>query len=79
MVHNFSDAQMEHIETTIGIKAEELQGNLREISTNAQTAFDLSQCKLEQLFNRATQNATRVDTQVREMNELKSVIDVKIA
>ena len=52
---------------------------MREISTNAQIAFDLSQRKLEQLFNEATQNAGRVDTQVREMNELKSAIDVKIA
>ena len=76
--HNFSAAQMAYIENTIGIKADQLQGNLREIFTNAQIAFDLSQRKLEQLFIEATQNAARVDTQVREMDSLKAVIEVKI-
>ena len=49
--HDFSEAQIPYIETIIGIKAEELRGNMREISTNAQITFDLSQRKLEQLFN----------------------------
>ena len=38
--HNFSEAQVAYIEATIGIKADELQGYLREIATNAQIAFD---------------------------------------
>ena len=77
--HNFNEAQMAYIENTIGIKTDQLQGNLREISTNAQIAFDFSQRKLEQLFNEATQTAVRIDTQVREMEQLKSAIDVEIA
>ena len=40
--HNLSEAEMAYIEATIGIKADELQGSLREISTNAQIAFHLS-------------------------------------
>ena len=77
--HGFSEAQMAYIETNIGIKADELQGNLREISTNAQITFDLSQRKLEALFTEATSNATRVDAQVNAMNDLKNTIEAKIA
>ena len=77
--HGFNEAQMAYIENTIGIKIDQLQGNLREIATNAQIALDLAQSKLERLFTEATQNACRVDTQVREMNELKAAIEVKIA
>ena len=40
---------MAYIEATIGIKADKLQGSIREISANAQIAFDLSQRKLEAL------------------------------
>ena len=77
--HGCNEAQMAYIENTIGIKTDQLQGSLREIATNAQIAFDLAQTKLERLFTEATQNAGRVDTQVREMNELKAAIEVKIA
>ena len=77
--HDSSEAQVAYIEATIGIKADELQGNLREISTIAQIAFDLSQRKLEQLLTEATQNATRVDAQVNAMNDLKNTIEAKIA
>ena len=64
---------------TIGIKADESQGNLREIATNAQIAFDLSQRKLEQLFAEATANAFCVDAQVSAMNDLKGSSEAKIA
>ena len=77
--HDFSEAQVAYIEANIGIKADELQGNLREIATNAKIAFDLSQRKLEQLFTEATANASRVDTQVSAMNDHKSTIEAKIA
>ena len=62
--HGVSQAQMDYIEATIGIKATELQDNIRETSTNAQIAFTLSQTKLEALFSEAQANAARVDSQV---------------
>ena len=76
--HNFSEAQMAYIETTIGIKADELQNNFREISTNVQIAFEISQKKVEALFNEAHANATRVDSQVHLVNELNASIELKI-
>ena len=76
--HDIPEAQMAYIETTIGIKADELQRDLREISTGAQIAFDLFQRKLETVFNQATSNATSVDAQVNVMNDLKSTIEAKM-
>ena len=69
---------MAYIETTIGIKADELQSSLREISTNVQIAFDVSQRKLDTLFNEATANAIGVDSQVQLVNDLKASIELKI-
>ena len=53
---------MAYIENTIGLETDHLQDNLKEITNNAQRAFDLAQSKLEQLITDATQNAGRVDT-----------------
>ena len=77
-LQGFSQAQVSYIETSIGIKADELQTNLREISTNAQIAFDLSTHKLEALFQDSTANASRMDGQVSMMNDLKATIEAKI-
>ena len=77
--HGFSKEQMDYIETTIGIKADELQNSIRETSTNAQIAFTLSQTKLEALFVEAQSNAARVDSQVKLVNEIKQTIELKMA
>ena len=76
--HGFTQEQMDYIESTIGIKANELQDNIRETSTNAQIAFTLSQTKLEALFSEAKANAARVDSQVQLVNEIKQTIELKM-
>ena len=62
--HGFNEAQMACIKTTIDIKTDRLQDDLKQITDNAQEAFDLAQSKLQQLFVEATQTAGRVDAQV---------------
>ena len=76
--HGFFQEQMDYIETTIGIKADELQNSIRETSMNAQLAFTLSQTKLEALFSEAQANAARVDSQVQLVNEIKQTIELKM-
>ena len=76
--HGFSQEQMHDIETTIDIKADELQDSIRETTTNAQIAFTLSQSKLDALFGEAKANAARVDTQVHLVNEIKQTIELKM-
>ena len=75
--HGFTKAQMAYIENTIGIKTDRLQDNLKQITDNAQEAFELAQSKLKLLIAEAAQNAGRVDEQVSEMNTLKAAIEAK--
>ena len=75
--HNFTQEQMQYIEATINIKADELRGNINETTTNAQVAFSLSQAKLDALFTEAKASSARVDEQVLLINQMKQAIEEK--
>ena len=68
--HGFSQEQMQYIEATIDLKANELRDSMRETTTNAQIAFSQSQSKLETLWAEAQARSVRVDSQVKLVNEM---------
>ena len=77
--HGFTDAQLDHIQTMITIQSGALRLSVNTIISDAQTAFTEAQGKIVSLMDAGTQNAARVDQSVRDMNEMKDAIKVKIA
>ena len=77
--HGFTDAQVEHIQNMVTLQAGAIRLDVNTITSDAQMAFTAAQKEIVSHMDEATQNTSRVDQSVRDMNDMKAQIVTKIA